>query len=51
MDPHERTSRLPYLEHVALSKPSGRATVMRFAGKIVIYPWIWSGQPAAKLLL
>jgi hypothetical protein len=51
MDPHERTSRFPIIDGVALRKPCGCATVMRFAGKIVIYPWIWGRQPTAKVLL
>jgi hypothetical protein len=38
MDPHERTRRLPIIHGVALGKPPGRVTVMRFAGYIVIYP-------------
>ncbi len=51
MDPHERTSRFPFLEIVTLRKPCGRATVMRFPGNILIHPWIWSRQPPAKVLL
>jgi hypothetical protein len=51
MNPHERTRRFPIIHGVALRKPRGRATVMRFAGDIVIYTWIWGRQPAAKVLL
>ena len=51
MDPQKRTSRFPLSHGVALRKPRGRATVMRFAGEILVYPWIWSGQPIAKALL
>jgi hypothetical protein len=51
MEPHKRTRRFPIIENVTLHKPRGRATVVRFAGKIVIYPWIWGGQPTAKVLL
>jgi hypothetical protein len=51
MDPHQRTRRFPIIDAVALGKPGGRATMMRFAGDIVIYPWIWGRQPTAKLLL
>jgi hypothetical protein len=51
MDPHQRTRRFPIIDRVALREPRGSATVMRFTGKIVIYPWIWGGQPTAKVLL
>ena len=51
MNPHERTSRFPYFENVALRKPCGGTIVMRFASNILIYPWIWGGQPTGILLL
>jgi hypothetical protein len=51
MDPHERTRRFPIIHNVSLSKPRGRAMVMGFAGKILVYPWIWGRQPTAKVLL
>jgi hypothetical protein len=51
MDPHERTCRFPIIDGVALRKPRGRAMVMRMAGKIVIYPWIWGRQPTANVVL
>jgi hypothetical protein len=55
MDPHERTKertrRFPFFKHIALCKPRGSATVMRFAGYVVIYPWIRGRQPTAKVLL
>jgi hypothetical protein len=51
MDPHERTRRLPIIHDVALRKPRGRATVMHFADRIVINPWIWGRQPTTKVLL
>ena len=51
MDPHERTRRFPITHSVTLRKPRGRAMVMRFAGKILVYPWIWGRQPTTKVLL
>jgi hypothetical protein len=51
MDPHERTRRLPNFHGVALRKPFGCVTVMRFAGDIVVYPWVWGRQPTAKVIL
>ena len=51
MDPHKRTSRFPLTHGVSLRKPRGRATVMYFARKILVYPWIWGRQPIAKVLL
>jgi hypothetical protein len=48
MDPHERTRRFPIIHGVALRKPRGRATMVRFAGDIVIYRRIWGRQPTAK---
>ena len=51
MDPHERTSRFPYIEYIAFSKPRGRATVMGLASNIVVYPWIRGRQPTANVLL
>jgi hypothetical protein len=51
VDPHERTRRFPITDDIALRKPRGRATVMRFAGDILVYPWIWDRKPTAKYLL
>ena len=51
MDPHERTRRFPFIHSVALREPRGRAMVMRFTGKILVYPRIWGGQPTTKVLL
>ena len=51
MNPHKRTSRIPFFECIALSKPRGRPAVMRFACNIVVYPWIWGRQPTANVLL
>jgi hypothetical protein len=51
MDPHQRARRFPIIDGVTLGKPGGRATMMRFAGDIVIYPWIWERQPTAEFLL
>ena len=51
MDPKKAASPLPLLEHVALCKPRGSATVMRFAGDVVVRPWIWRGQPSSNDLL
>ena len=51
MDPHEKTRRFPIIHDVTLRKPLGRATVMRFTGDIMVYPWIWGRQPMAKVHL
>ena len=51
MDPHERARRFPVIHGITLRKPRGRATVMKFTGNIVIYPWIWGRQPMAEVLL
>ena len=51
MYPHERTCRFPGFHGVALHKPRGRAMMMRFPGDVVVYPWIWGGQPTANLFL
>jgi hypothetical protein len=51
MDPHQRTRRFPTIHGVTLGKPRSRATVMRFARQIVIYPSIWGRQPTAEVLL
>ena len=51
MYPHERTCRFPIFDGVALRKPRGRAMMMRFPGDVVVYPWIWGGQPTANLFL
>jgi len=51
MDPKKAASSLPLLEHIALCKPLGSATVMRFAGDVVVRPRIWRGQPTSNILL
>ena len=51
MDPQERTCHFPIIYSVALRKPPGHAREVCIAGNIVIYPWIWGRQPAAKVLL
>jgi len=43
MYPKKTASRIPLLKLIALSKPLGGASVMRFASDVVIYPWIWCG--------
>jgi hypothetical protein len=51
MNPHERTRRFPVIHGIALGKPRGRSTVMRFTGDIMVYPWIWGRQPMTKVHL
>jgi hypothetical protein len=51
MDPKKAASPLPLIQHIALCKPRGSATVMRFAGDVVVRPWIWRGQPTSNILL
>jgi hypothetical protein len=51
MDPKKAAFPLPFLEHIALCKPRGSATVMRFASDVVIRPRIWGGQPTSDILL
>jgi hypothetical protein len=51
MDPKKAASSLPLLEHIALCKPLGSATVMGFAGDVVVRPRIWRGQPSSNILL
>jgi hypothetical protein len=51
MDPKKAAGPLPLLEHIALCKPSGSAIVMRFAGDVMVRPWIWRGQPSSNVLL
>jgi len=51
MDPKKAASPLPLLEHIALCKPRGSATVMRLASDVVVRPRIWRGQPTSNILL
>jgi hypothetical protein len=51
LDPKKVTSLLPLFEHVALRKPRGSATVVHFAGDIMVCPRIWCRQPLSELLL
>jgi hypothetical protein len=51
MDPKKAASPLPFLEHIALCKPCGSATVMRFASDVVVRPRIWRRQPTSNILL
>jgi hypothetical protein len=50
MDPHEGSGFLPLREYEAFSKPFCGALVVEATCGVVVYGWIWGGEPLSKLL-